>query len=200
MPDLSPLEARDAFSGLFRPVGDTATARLTVTPLAGLGIAGFTTRPGRMAEAAGRIAARYDGLALVPGPHAAFAGPLTVVGTGPESFLALMTDGADDFAESLAGLLGDTASVTDQTDGYATLRLSGPGAIECLNKGIAIDLHPTVFGPGAAAVTNAGHINVILWQVDETPGFQLAVFRSLAASLARFITESAAAGGIAVAG
>ena len=197
MPETTPLEAKDAFADLFQAVGPAEMARLTVTPLAGFGIAGFTVRPGQMVEAARRIAARYDGLSLLPGPRAAFAGPLTVIGTGPESFLALMEDGADDFAESLTGLLDGIASVTDQSDGYGVLRLSGPGAIETLNKGIAVDLHPSVFGPGAAAVTNAGHINVILWQVDAMPSFHLAVFRSMAASLARFITESGAAGGIA---
>lgn len=195
---MSDLAARGAFAGLLHPVNQSAGPALSITTRDGLALAALTIRKGMRAEAAARLARRHDGLALVPGPRATTAGPLTLIGTGPESFLAVMAGGDGDFVDEMAGLLEGVASVVDQSDGYGVLRLRGPGAVATLAKAIAIDLHPTAFGPGAAAVTNAGHINVILWQVDETPSFDLAVFRSFAGSLAHLLIESGAAGGIAI--
>jgi len=91
-------------------------------------------------------------------------------------------------AEKLAGL----AAVSDQSDARAILRLSGPRARDALAKGCLIDLHPRVFAPCETALTTIARIGVQLWQVDDWPTYDLAVFRSLAASFWSWLAAAAA--------
>jgi methylglutamate dehydrogenase subunit D len=124
---------------------------------------------------------------------------LIFVWAGFEQWLAL-TDGAQDFERELTAGLGKRALITDQSDGRAVLRLRGPKAREVLAKGIAIDLHPRAFKPGDVALTLASHVGVQLWQVDDTPTYEIAVARSLAKSLWAWLSASAAEFGYEVAG
>jgi sarcosine oxidase subunit gamma len=82
------------------------------------------------------------------------------------------------------------ASVSEQSAGYAVLRLRGPGAAELLQKGAFIDLDPRVFAVGDAAVTVIAHIGVVLWKVDDAPTFDVAVFRSLLGSFQDWIAAA----------
>ena len=104
-------------------------------------------------------------------------------------------------AAELSEAIGDAAAVTDQSDGYATLRLIGPRAAALLEKGVSIDLHDGVFLPGSAAVTSCAHLGIMLWRIEnenDHPVYEIAVFRSLARSLWHFIEESASEFGFAV--
>ena len=68
-----------------------------------------------------------------------------------------------------------------------------------LCKLLPIDLHPRAFRPEDVAVTSAAHIGVIVWRIggdDGAPVFELAAFRSMAASLWHAIDGSAAEYGI----
>ncbi len=56
--------------------------------------------------------------------------------------------------------------MSNQSDARAALRLSGPHVRDMLAKGCMIDLHPSVFPPGAAAMTSIAHIGVHLWRLD----------------------------------
>jgi sarcosine oxidase subunit gamma len=119
---------------------------------------------------------------------------IAFVWAGPDQWLAVAArNGGRDLERELKPLVAGLGAVTDQSDARAVLRISGPAAREVLAKGIPIDLHPRVFAPGSAAITHASHIGVIMWQLDATPTYELAVFRSFARSLADW-AESAAAG------
>ena len=96
------------------------------------------------------------GLALADGPSVSVGGDLALVGTGPRSWLALQPGGGWRFARGLAATLDGVAAVADQSSGYAVLRLTGPSLRATLAKGVPIDLHPSAFQPGSAAVTLAG--------------------------------------------
>jgi sarcosine oxidase subunit gamma len=72
------------------------------------------------------------------------------------------------------------------------LRLSGPRAGDVLAKGLPIDLHPRTFGPDSAATSTISLMGVQLWQVDDLPTYDIALFRSLSASFWRWLTASAA--------
>ncbi len=76
------------------------------------------------------------------------------------------------------------------------MRIAGPKARDTLAKGLPIDLHQQVFQPGDTALTVVAHINVHIWQVDDAPTYDLAVFRSYAASFCEFITSAASEFGI----
>jgi heterotetrameric sarcosine oxidase gamma subunit len=118
------------------------------------------------------------------------------LGLGPDSWLASKERDGNDFAVSLRAALGTIASVSEQSDGYAVLRLSGSKVRETLAKLIPIDLHPRAFRPGNAASTVASHIGVTLWRLDDsTDGlsvFEMVMFRSLAASFWHALAENAA--------
>ena len=102
-----------------------------------------------------------------------------MIPTGPGTWLAL----------GQPHLPADLAFVSDQSGGYVVLRFTGPAARALLQKGVAIDLDPSAFGPGSAAVTVIAHIGVILWRADE--GYDVAIFRSFAGSFRHWIDTAA---------
>ena len=100
----------------------------------------------------------------------------------------------------LAAVFAGLASVTEQSDGRTVLRISGPKARDTLAKGLPIDLHPRVFRSGDTGLTVAALIGVQIWQIDETPTYEIAVFRGFARSFWHFLTEAAAEYGCEIAG
>ena len=70
-------------------------------------------------------------------------------------------------------------------------RVSGPKTRQVLAKGISLDLDARVFKPGDVALTLAEHIAVQLWQVDDRPSYEIAMFRSLAGSFWHWLAASA---------
>lgn len=154
---------------------------------------------GRREELLSRLMLAY-GLSLPDGPRRVVAGAAALMGLGPRTFL-FQREGGSLIEVELTKALGDAAAVTDQSDGYAVLRLGGPRVRDVLEKCVAIDLHPRVFTPGAVASTKCAHIGIILWRLEDEAGrsvFEMAVFRSYARSLWHFIEESAAEFGLAV--
>jgi heterotetrameric sarcosine oxidase gamma subunit len=63
---------------------------------------------------------------------------------------------------------------------------------------VTLDLHPSVFSTGSAAVTVVNHIGVTLWQTDDVPTYRLAVPRSYVGSFMEWLTASAAEFGLEV--
>ncbi len=87
--------------------------------------------------------------------------------TGPEQAFLLGRPAPD-----LTGL----AAVSDQTGGWAGLRLSGPLAAEALMRLVPLDLRR--FGAGQAARAPLGHMQMVL--MGQREGFVILVFRSMA--------------------
>ena len=153
----------------------------------GFGLAGVMARKG---VATARIGDAL-GMAVAEGPRATVDTGLTLIGTGPGTWLALGEGGDASFAADLRGRLAGLASVSDQSSGYVIHRLAGPGAHTILQRGAAIDLHPSAFKPGSAATTVIAHMGVVLWQVDDAPTYDIAVFRSFAGSFAHWLEAAA---------
>lgn len=79
--------------------------------------------------------------------------------------------------EGLAGI----AALTDQSDGWARMRLEGPGAEAVLARLVPLDLRAAAFPEGAVARTGLNHMMAVL--VREGPeAFGIMVFRSMAGS------------------
>jgi sarcosine oxidase subunit gamma len=100
--------------------------------------------------------------------------------------------------QRLRSSLAGTASIMDQSDGRTVVRISGPRARDTLAKGVLIDLHPSAFRPGDTAISVVAYINVHFWQVDETPTYEFAIFRSFAVAFWEWLADSAAEYGVAV--
>jgi sarcosine oxidase subunit gamma len=156
----------------------------------GLGLATVAVRKGAPVRVA--VKSSYgvnlpDESAVVQGPDVGF------VGYGPGQWLAVSEKlGGEALARDLGQRLKGLASISDQSGGRTVLRLSGPRARDVLAKGLPIDLHPSVFGPGGAATSTISLMGVQLWQVDDGPTYDIALFRSLSASFWRWLTASAA--------
>jgi sarcosine oxidase subunit gamma len=151
---------------------------VTIAVSDGVGIASIAAVRGQAAALAERCDARF-GVALPTGARWAAGADVTFIGLGPGRWLAV-SDVVADLEGLLAEALGPSAAVCDQSDGFVLFDVAGPGARGALAKGVAVDLDPSVFGPGAAATTSAAQIGLTLWQVDGAPSFRLAVGRSAA--------------------
>lgn len=152
----------------------------------GLAIAAVMARKNVGADA---IGAALD-LTLADGPVLSRGPDMMLIGTGPGCWLAIADGAAPDFAASLATRLTGLASITDQSSGYSIARIAGEGARRLLQRGVAIDLHPTAFAAGSVATTVIAHIGVILWQVDDTPTYDIATFRSFADSFIHWLDQA----------
>jgi sarcosine oxidase subunit gamma len=175
-----------------------ASAGVAIQPVNDLGLAIVMARRGRNADLVDRVRSTF-GIELPAGPKRVASGQTAFIGMGPGQWLATEDGGgALTFASRLAAALNDAASISDQSDSRAMLRLSGPRARAALAKGLAVDLHPKAFGPGDAALSQVALIGAHLWQLDDAPTYEIAVFRSMAGSFADFLWASAAEYGVAV--
>jgi sarcosine oxidase subunit gamma len=187
--------AASAFAGVVAPVA-TPGAGLTVTVLDTLGLASVHVRKDAGPTLAAKVKAAY-GIVLPERPQRVAAGEVAFVGTGPGAWMAVSEAGAAGWADRVAADVSGLASVNDQSDGYAALRLEGPAVLDVLAKGVFLDLHDSVFPMGSAAGVTIAHIGAILWR-REAAVFEVLVFRSYAASFWQWVEESAAEYGLAV--
>ena len=194
MPDLS-IQARPAFAGLMTPGRHGRTqgeAGVTLREVEGLGMASVIARKGRAADCAAALR-RALALDLPVTPRCAGTGDLRILWAGPGQWMARGTAlDSDALAERLAQALGGSASVAAQGDGRAVLRIGGPRARDTLAKGLALDLHESVFKPGDVALTSIMHMGVHFWEVDAAPTYEIALFRSFAGSFWHWIAGAAA--------
>ena len=193
-----PLQAKSALAGLAVPgrYGPPGEPGIVIAERSGLGLATVARRKGgplRVAVKASYGVDLPDGSAVVQGREVSF------VGYGPGQWLAVSeTLAGETLARDLAERLRGLASISDQSGGRTVLRVKGPRARDVLAKGLPIDLHHSVFGPGSAATSTISLMGVQLWQVDDAPTYDIALFRSVSASFWRWLTASAAGFGYEV--
>ncbi|TGR94328.1 sarcosine oxidase subunit gamma family protein, partial [Mesorhizobium sp. M1C.F.Ca.ET.188.01.1.1] len=92
-------------------------------------------------------------------PRAVGASDATLIWSGPDQFLVLSKDGKHTM-EALAPGFAGSASLSDQSHARALISISRAKARAMLAKLSSIDLHPDVFGVGAAAATSMDHTSV----------------------------------------
>jgi len=71
------------------------------------------------------------------------------------------------------------AAVTDQSDGWAALGLTGAGAVEVLARLAPVDLRLAAFAVGRAIRTQLNHMNIVILRTGDH-AFEILVFRSMA--------------------
>lgn len=77
--------------------------------------------------------------------------------------------------------LSGLAALTDQTDAWARLILSGPEMRDVLARIVPIDLSPAACPPGSARRTLLGHMSALILHRGGD-GVEILVFRSMAAT------------------
>lgn len=182
-----------AFAGL--PAVAGSGRGVIATEREGLGIARIAARRGHAVTVAELLRAQL-GIEPPNGPRRASRGDIGIAGVAPQTWLATRDGAGNAFAELLRPPLGDCASVTDQSDAYVILGLTGPKVRASLAKMIPIDIHPRSFEVNRVAQTVCGYMNVLLWRLEgaaqRDPEFEMWVGRSFAVSLYRALSHSAA--------
>lgn len=169
-----------------------ATPKLAASARETLTMASFAAARGKEQALREAISAAY-GTTLPKSAGRVEAGGIAFVWAGPDQWLAIAEhEGARDLEAELKEKLTGIASVVDQSDSRVVVRISGSRARSVLAKGVPIDLHPRAFAPGSVAITHASHVGIILWQVDDAPTYEAAMFRSYADSFAHWLFEAAA--------
>jgi sarcosine oxidase subunit gamma len=163
---------------------------------AGLGLATLEVRKGQGAALDESVRTNY-GVALPSGPTCVDGKGVRFIGVAPGQWFAVSEVLPNEtLAEDLASKLRAMASVADHSSGRAVVRLEGSAVRSALSKGLVIDLDPTVFVDGTAAVTSIRHMGVLIWRDKEA--FDLAVFRSVAGSFCAWIEAASAEFGLDV--
>lgn len=128
---------------------------------------GLRVTPGD--EAAQRIGSAVAPLPTSCGETTSFADG-AVLWLGPQEYLVVASAGAHtELGGNLENILRDALAgaqgqVVDLSASRTTFELSGPRALDVLQKGCALDLHPGQFPAGTAVSTEIGGIAVILWR------------------------------------
>jgi sarcosine oxidase subunit gamma len=165
---------------------------VAIAELTGLGLATLAARKGQAGALKEAVESAY-GVELPDGSRMARGRSVGFVGYGPGQWLAVLETLANEaLAEDLKRRLGALASISDQSGGRTVLRVRGARARDVLAKGLPIDLHPRSFAPGSAATSTLSLMGVQVWQVDDAPTYDIALFRSLSESFWRWLTASAA--------
>ena len=95
------------------------------------------------------------------------------------------------FARELTTTLGECASITDQSDSWVQLQLSGANSRAVLEKLCQLDLHGSAFTPGAVARTVMEHLGAIVALLDDSPRFKVLTARSSARTFLHALREAA---------
>ncbi len=176
-----------------------AGSGVVVTGRDDVALATVRVRKDRSAALARRVHELFR-IELPQGSHRSTTGDVGFAGTGPGAWLAMRDQGGHTFAASLEEAIGDVASVVDQSDAYAVLRLFGPKIRDTFAKLFSIDFHPRVYKPGDVSITMAAHIGALVWRlendIENYPAFEIAVSRSFADSFWHALVDSAAGFGI----
>jgi heterotetrameric sarcosine oxidase gamma subunit len=196
----SQLTPMSALHGLALPgrYGKTEGAPgVTIAERTNLGLATVACRKGQDEGLKASVRDAY-GIDLPLASKMARGKDVSFIGMGPGQWLAVSESLANEaLATDLMVKLKGLASIVDQSDGRAVIRLSGPRARDVLAKGLAIDLDPRVFPEDGSVTSTISHMGVQLWQEDPE-SYDIALFRSVAESFWRWLTASAAAFGYEV--
>lgn len=134
------------------------------------------------------------GVALPTAPNTWACGDTaSAVWLGPDEWLVTSPFRTpEDLEAGLGAAVGDGGTVVDVSAQRTTLRLRGEHVRDVLATGCALDLHPRVFGAGAAAQTTLGLAGVVLLALDGTgTHYHVIVRSSFARYLATWLLDAA---------
>jgi sarcosine oxidase subunit gamma len=128
------------------------------------------------------------------------AGETSILWLGPDEWWVVTTpDRSDDLVPALRqAFQGQHTAVIDVTESRTVITISGSKARDVLARGISLDLHPRVFGPGQCAQTGMSKCNVLLHQTDDEPSYDIYVLKSFSDYLWQWTEKIASDFGLAI--
>lgn len=177
----TPLAARRSAAGNGSPI--------TLTPYGHIDMAALIVADDRADSFAAAVRQVWN-LEVPAAGRASLNGRNALLYVAPDQYLIYVPDGLReaDLRRDFDGI----AAVSLQGDGRAVVGIAGESSRTLLNKGISLDLHPSVFHAGCCAGTALAHGAVQLVQISETPEYLLLVPRTVAGSIAEWLLEAAA--------
>ncbi|WP_425084555.1 sarcosine oxidase subunit gamma [Ruegeria profundi] len=164
--------------------GDTprvdTVGSITITEVVDQALASVAARNDQ-AGAVQKALADKIGLSVPEVGQSAQAAPYAALWMGPEQWMVMAPhDSHELLAAELKQIVGDTASVSEQTDGWCRFDVQGAGLCDLFER--LSNAPARTMGSGTAIRTTAEHLGVFLWRLAED---HMAVLgpRSSAASL-----------------
>ena len=97
-----------------------------------------------------------------PGTSAESKDGTRLIWSAPDQLFALFERATPDAGQFVARRLSDAVYVTDVTDGWVAIEVSGHGSRAALERICPVDLHPDAFGEGDAQRTVMEHLGVLI--------------------------------------
>lgn len=165
-------------------IGDVAITEVTDRALASV-----SCRSGK-ATAFETAAKTLFGVDL-PAPGQSAAGPVwTLIWTGPDQWFAEAPfETHEDIAAMAKSALGDSASVTEQTDGWVRFDVEGPGAVDLLER--LCPLPSRRMKTGDATRSMIEHMGALVICRAQGRHFSVIAPRSFAGSMHHALTAAA---------
>ena len=122
------------------------------------------------------------GITLPVSPQEKVNNEPTAYWLGPNDWLLVNpAPDIDSISSALrASTSGATSVLTDVTDAWSIIEISGEDAIAKLAAGCSVDLHNSAFPSGRYVLTRLQHLSVIIHRLDDTPRYRILVDRSVA--------------------
>jgi len=127
------------------------------------------------------------------------SGGTSILWLGPNEWWVVTTpDRSDELVSALRqAFQGQHTAVIDVSESRTVITVTGPKARDLLARGISLDLHPRVFGPGQCAQTGMAKANILLHQLDDKPSYDIYVLKSFSDYLFRWSEQIAKDFGLA---
>lgn len=127
------------------------------------------------------------------------AGDTSILWLGPtEWWVVAAPDRSDALVPALRqAFQGQHTAVVDVSESRTVITISGSKARDLLARGVSLDLHPRVFGPGQCAQTSMSKTIILMHQVDDKPSYDIYVLKSFADYLWRWSEQTARDFGLA---
>jgi sarcosine oxidase subunit gamma len=113
-----------------------------------------------------------------------------LVWTAPDQYFLLQPERPDSAVAALKPRLKNAAYLTDQSDSWAIIAVSGERALEALERICPVNLHRDVFAVNMAARTHMEHLGVFILRINAET-YWLMSARSSAQSFLHTVTLSA---------
>ena len=136
---------------------------------------------------------RALGLALPPVANAVTSSAdLRIFWLGPDEWLIhLPLKAVDEKINTLREtLVNQHVAITEVSDYFSVLELSGPQAREIIASASPFDTRPQRFKIGQCTQTRFGHASILLWPLAEIPCFRLQIRWSYAQYVYDYLTQS----------
>ena len=142
-------------------------------------------------QAVDKILANLFGVAIPATGESVFSDDKNarVIRLGKDQLFVLLFDKQSDPRSTLAAKFGDVAYLTDQSDSWVGLEISGAKVRQVLERICMVNLHPDVFRVDHIARTMMEHLGVLLIRNGED-SYQLMSASSSAKSFLHAVTTS----------